>query len=285
MKVICDRKTNEHIEVGQYGEKRLEFLYNTFFGRILLKIVIMPFFSKINGIYNNTTFSKRKISKFVKKYNMNLTDYEKKEYKSFNDFFTRKKVGINIDENKSDFISPADSKLLIYKIKDELKVQIKNSTYTLSELLDCENDLEKYLNGYCLVFRLAMDDYHRYCFVDDGQVKNQKYIKGKLHTVSSISNKHKIYSQNSRICNYLKTDNFGDIIVIEVGALLVGKIKNHNNKIFKKGQEKGYFELGGSTIVILVQNNVKIDRDIIENSLNGIETTVKYGEKIGEKLC
>lgn len=285
MKVICNRETNEHIEVQQYGEKKLNFLYNTFGGRILLKIAIMPVFSKINGIYNNTIISKRKIYKFVKKYNINLTEYEKKEYKSFNDFFTRKKVEINIDENKSDFISPADSKLLIYKIEDGLKVQIKNSTYTLSELLNSENDLEKYLNGNCLIFRLAMDDYHRYCFVDDGQVKSQKYIKGKLHTVSSISNEHKIYSQNSRICNYLKTDNFGDIIVIEVGALLVGKIKNHNIKVFKKGQEKGYFELGGSTIVVLVHNNIKIDSDIIENSLNGIETKVKYGEKIGEKLC
>lgn len=285
MKVICNRQTKECIEVQQYGEKKLKILYNTFLGRILLKIVIMPIFSKINGIYNNTIFSRRKINKFIEKYNINLSDYERKEYKSFNDFFTRKKVKTNIDENKVDFISPADSKLLIYKIEDELKVQIKNSTYTLSELLNSDNDLEKYLNGYCLIFRLSMDDYHRYCFIDDGQVKKQYHIKGKLHTVSSISNNHKIYTQNSRTCNYIETENFGDIVVIEVGALLVGKIKNYDIKIFKKGQEKGYFELGGSTIVILVQDNIKIDNDIIENSLKGIETQVNYGEKIGEKIC
>ena len=272
-------------EEEQYGEKRLKFLYNTCFGRLLLKFAIMPVFSKINGIYNNTRLSKRKIDKFVQKYNINLSEYEKREYKSFNDFFTRKKVKIKIDENKTDFISPADSKLLIYKIEDELKVKIKNSTYTLPELINKNENLENYLNGYCLVFRLAMDDYHRYCFIDKGQVEEQYHIKGKLHTVSSISNKHKIYSQNSRICNYLKTENFGDIIVIEVGALLVGKIRNHNIKKFEKGQEKGYFELGGSTIVILAQNNIKIDKEIIKNSLKGIETKVKYGEKIGEKEC
>ena len=263
----------------------MKFLYNTFWGRVLLQIVIMPFFSKLNGIYNNTIFSKSKINKFIKKYNINLSDYEKKGYKSFNDFFTRKKVRVNIDENKFNFISPADSKLLMYKIEDKLKVQIKNSTYTLSELINSDKDFKKYLNGYCLVFRLAMDDYHRYCFIDDGQIKKQYHIKGKLHTISSISNNHKIYTRNTRTCNYLKTENFGDVVVIEVGALLVGKIKNHNITDFKKGQEKGYFELGGLTIVILVQNNIKIDDDIIENSLKGIETKVKYGEKIGEKIC
>jgi len=259
-------------------------LYNTFLGRVLLKIVIIPLFSKINGIYNRTILSKRKINKFIDKYNINLTDYEKKEYKSFNDFFIRKRVRVDIDENKNNFISPSDSKLLVYKVQDELKVQVKNTIYKLDELIGSEDDLKKFMDGYCLVFRLSMDDYHRYCFIDDGQVKKQKYIKGKLHTISSISDSHKIYTQNSRVCNYLKTENFEEVVVIEVGALLVGKIKNYNLKEFKKGQEKGYFELGGSTIVMLVQNNIKIDEDIIENSLNGIETRVKYGEKIGEKI-
>jgi phosphatidylserine decarboxylase len=103
--------------------------------------------------------------------------------------------------------------------------------------------------------------------------------------VRSISDKHKIYSQNSRVCNFLKTENFGDIVVIEVGAMLVGKINNYDIKKFIKGQEKGYFELGGSTIVVLTQNNIKIDDYIVSNSLKGIESKVKYGEKIGEKIC
>ena len=81
MKEIFDRESKQFIEAQQYGEKKLKFLYNTFGGRVLLKIVIMPLFSKINGIYNRTILSKRKINKFIDKYNINLTDYEKKEYK------------------------------------------------------------------------------------------------------------------------------------------------------------------------------------------------------------
>ena len=53
---------------------------------------------------------------------------------------------------------------------------------------------------------------------------------------------------------------------------------------FKKGEEKGYFEFGGSTIVLLVKKGmVKVDNDIITNSEEDIETNVKYGEKIGIK--
>ena len=284
MKIICDRNTKQSISEKQYGEKRLNFLYNTFLGRAILKVVAMPFFSKINAIYNNTKFSKVKINKFIQKYNINLSDSEKRNYKSFNDFFTRKKE-VTINENPFNFIAPADSKLTVYKIENDLKIQVKNIIYTLPELLDDEKDVKKYLNGHCLIFRLSLDDYHRYCFVDNGYVEKQRIIKGKLHTVSSISKEYKIYSKNSRVCNYLNTENFGEIIAIEVGALLVGKINNHDIKKFRKGEEKGYFELGGSTIVMLVQDNIKFDDDIIENSLKQIETKVAYGEKIGEKLC
>ena len=83
-----------------------------------------------------------------------------------------------------------------------------------------------------------------------------------------------------------KSKNFSDMVFIEVGALLVGKINNHDVCKFKKGDEKGYFSLGGSTIVIFVQKDIlKVDEDIIRNSVNGIETKVKYGEKIGVRIC
>ncbi len=274
-----NRKEEKYENDNQYGGKALNFLYNTCAGRILLKIAINPMFSKLNGIYNKSFLSKGKIKKF----NVDLSQYENKNYKSFNDFFTRKKININFDKNKLNFISPADSKLLIYKIEKGLNVKIKNSVYTLEELTHNSN-LNEFENGYCMVFRLSMDDYHRYCFVDEGTIEKQYKIKGKLHTVSSISQNHKVYSQNSRVCNYLKTKNFDNIVVIEVGALLVGKISNYNIKEFSKGQEKGFFEIGGSTIVILTKNIIKVDEDILKNSKNGIETKVSYGEKIAQKI-
>ena len=111
--------------------------------------------------------------------------------------------------------------------------------------------MTEYKNGYCLVFRLALDDYHRYCFPTSGKTKETISIKGKLHTVSSISKDYKIYSKNHRVITTLDTKEFNELLFIEVGALSVGKIINHDIDKFKACDEKGYFKMGGSTIVVL----------------------------------
>ena len=76
-------------------------------------------------------------------------------------------------------------------------------------------------------------------------------------------------------------DNLGKVVQIEVGALLIGCIRNNNQKYFIKGEEKGYFEFGGSTIILLLKDNVKIDEDIIEQINQGREVKVSIGERIG----
>ena len=66
----------------------------------------------------------------------------------------------------------------------------------------------------------------------------------------------------------------------------IGKIINYKNTMAVKGEEKGYFEYGGSTVIILYpQNVIKIDNDILKQSENCVETKVEYGEKVGEILC
>ena len=136
-----------------------------------------------------------------------------------------------------------------------------------------------------MIFRLTVDDYHRYCYVADGIKEDNVFIQGVLHTVNPLANDYfPIYKENSREYSILHTKEFGDIVMMEVGALLVGKIVNHHRKYrVLRGQEKGYFEFGGSTVVLLVKKNtVQIDADILENSAQNIETVVKFGEKIGE---
>lgn len=74
--------------------------------------------------------------------------------------------------------------------------------------------------------------------------------------------------------------------MMEVGALLVGKIENHSGAAYvQRGQEKGNFAFGGSTIILMTQKNRVIsDEDICMRSRKGIETLVQMGEKIGTAL-
>ena len=282
---IYDRKTKTYEDIVQYGAGKLDFLYNNPVGRIFLGIAVSPFVSNIYASKNAKKSSVKKIPGFIKEHNIDMSDFEDREYKSFTDFFTRKiRYGKRpVDMTPGALISPADSKLLVYEIEKDTSMRIKGRTYTVDEILADAENAKEFAGGYALVFRLTVDDYHRFCYPDKGCLISKRFIKGKLHTVSPVSKNHKIYMENTRLVNLLKTEKFGTIAYIEVGAMLIGRIVDNGTDVFEKGQEKGYFEPGGSTVIIMVRN-VEIDKDIMEQSASGIETKVRYGERIGRAL-
>ena len=282
---IYDRRTDSYEEIEQFGAGKLDFLYNNPVGRILLGIAVSPFVSNIYAKKNSRKSSVKKIPGFIADHKIDMSDYIDKEYQSFNDFFIRElKPGKRpVDMTGEALIAPCDSKLLVYEIGKDTSMRIKGRTYTVDEILDDAENAKEFAGGVALVFRLTVDDYHRFSYPDRGCVISRRMIKGKLHTVSPVSKDHKIFVENTRQVNMLKTENFGNVAYIEVGAMLVGRIVDNGVDVFERGQEKGHFEPGGSTIVILV-NNVKIDKDILEQSESGIETKVRLGERIGRAL-
>ena len=278
---IYDRKLKEVYIEKEYQKKTLNFLYNTNIGRVLLKyIVAKPFFSKVRGVYQRSCFSKKSIKPFIDKYNVDMHGFNVNDYKNFNDFFKRKK-GLMIDGSKDILISPADAKLFVYDITDDLRFDVKNSNYSLSEIIGDAWLSKQFKGGKCLVFRLCVSDYHRYINIDTGELKEVTRINGELHTVRPISKDYRIFSRNTRVVSVLDLDNLGKVVQVEVGALLIGCIRNNNQKYFIKGEEKGYFEFGGSTIILLLKDNVKLDEDIMEQINIGREVKVSIGERIG----
>lgn len=279
------RKSKAYEEVEQYGAGALGFLYNNPIGRLLLGIAVSPFVSDIYAWKKSRKSSVKDIPGFIAEHKIDMSDFEDREYDSFYDFFIRRlKPGKRpFDMAPGALVSPADSKLLVYKIGEDTHMQVKGRDYTAGEILGDEALSECFKGGYALVFRLTVDDCHRYSFPDSGKVLSRKYIKGKLHTVSPLSADHKIFYENTRNVCMLATDNFGTMAYIEVGAMLVGRIADEGADLFLKGQEKGHFEPGGST-VILFANGIKIDDDIMEQSAMGIETKVRMGERIGKAL-
>ena len=282
--LVYDRKTGAVIEEQEYGETAIRFLYDTVPGRVLLKLIaVRPYFSKLRARYQKSPISKRNILPFIQKYGIDMTEYED-TYVCFNDFFTRRRA-IPRTAAARELTAPADAKLLAYQISRDLRIQVKHDCYTLEEILKEPLDLSPFENGYCLVFRLSVSDCHRYYFMDDGEYEGRYRVKGLLHTVRPISAGYRVFCSNQREVSLLNMRNLGCVIQVEVGALLVGCVKNHDTEKFSKLEEKGYFEYGGSTILVLVGSQVKIDEDIRENSRLGLETKVEIGEKIGEIIA
>ncbi len=265
----------------------LKFLYHTIPGRVILKIITLPFISQFFGFITNRRISKLYINHFIKKNHIVMTDYPKTAYQSFNDFFTRHILPDKrpFSANPQELIAPADAKLTAYHINKDLTLNIKNSQYTIANLIQDPKLAKEYENGTCLVFRLCVDDYHRYIFIDDGQIINSQSIKGKLHTVNPIAlAKVPVFTENHRVVTTLKTSNFAKVIYIEVGALNVGKIHNQPLKKFKKGEEKGHFSFGASTIILLFKKDcIAIDQLYYDHTNENIETIVKQGMTIGLK--
>lgn len=275
------------IKINSKESLVLSFLYKTFVGRVILLLVARVSFSKVVTKFLDCKCSKIFINGFIKKYNINNELFVDREYKSFNDYFSRdkKEKYKNVDIVSNKFISPCDCKLTVYNAIDNFFC-IKNVSYDLETLLMNKQLANEYKDGYVVICRLTPDNFHRYCYIDDGYHGENIKIKGVLHTVRPVAIENiPVFITNSRSYTILNTVNFGKVIQVEVGALLVGKIKNNYvNYNFKKGEEKGLFEYGGSTIILIVKKeNVKIDDDLFENTKNGYETCINMGEKIGLK--
>ncbi len=264
----------------------LREIYTSPVGRGIMKLFVNPIISKVGGLVLNSRLSTLLIPSFIKNNGIDLEDYVDQYYNSYNEFFMRqiKKEKRPIDDSEDTIISPSDGKVSVYPVSDKLVVTIKNSNYTVTSLLRNKELAKQYRGGYLVIVRLTVDDYHRYCYPVDGCKGKNIHIKGILHTVNPIANDYvKIYKENSREYTVIKTQKFGDIIQMEVGALMVGKISNYHQELeVTKGQEKGRFEFGGSSIVLLLDSHkVKIDNELLINTKSGYETMMRMGQVIG----
>ncbi len=290
-----ERKTGE-IKIEKVpGEKYLKFLYYNPLGELPLNLVVKKkFLTEFYGKKMDKPESTKKIPSFIEEADINISEAKKniEEFTSFNDFFYRelKEGARTIDYDENVLSSPADGKILVFENLDkEKEFYIKGDKFTLEEFFGDRNLANKYKDGVFMIIRLAPIDYHRFHFPSDGVISESKLIDGLYYSVSThaIKKNFRILCENKREFSILKTEKFGDIAMFEVGATMVGGIKQSYspNTFVKKGEEKGYFYFGGSTCVLVFEKDkVQIDKDLIENTKKGIETKVYMGEKIGVSL-
>ena len=274
-------------DVSQW--KMLKWLHSSAGKATILPFAIRPFVSKVFGIWCSSSMSSHLVEKEVKRAKIDLNEFIVPEggFVSYNDFFVRKlRPGTRkISKIPREIISPADSKCIaIVDVEKAKNTFIKDTSFDLNAFL-CDSGLaKKYKNGSALIFRLSPYDYHRYHFPFDCTPMAASKVDGVLNSVSPITYMSGIMPPitNKRHISVLKTTK-GDAVLVSVGALFVGKIvEEYSPELkYKKGDECGHFELGGSTVVLIFERDLcTLRMDLIKNSEKGFETEVKMGDPI-----
>ena len=283
-----DRESGEIREERVFAEGSLRRLYGQGWERGLTdRVLTHPAVSAAYGLWQSAPWTKRKIASFAQSLGIDTSEAELpvEDYPSLNAFFARRlAAGARpIDPDPARLASPCDGRLLAYPRLGGDRLSIKGSQVSLPVLLGSEQTARAYRGGDVLVFRLAPADYHRFHFPDAGTASPAKRLGRWLHSVHPIALAGGAPAfENLRYVSTLASERFGEILLVEVGALLVGRVaQDYAPGPVTRGQEKGYFEFGGSTVVLVTPPGAAaIDRDLCDATREGLETFVKMGTGI-----
>lgn len=289
-----DRQSGLLEEEHSPSFRYLKWLYYKPLGKLSLFVLFKrKFLSSFYGRFMDSSRSKNKIKPFIKSYGVDMSDsfLAYNLFSSFNDFFTRK-----LNDGARDFlsddsllVSPCDGKILAFdKVFHFNSFYVKGQRFSIASFFRNKKLAEKFSGGSFCIIRLAPNDYHRFHFPFSGNLVNSYSFDGSYYSVSPLALKKRanIFCENKRQLSLLHSDYFGDVVFCEVGATMVGSIvKTFFGRKFIKGDEKGYFKFGGSTIIMFFEKGkVKFDTDLLNNTSFGFETSIKAGESIGVSL-
>jgi phosphatidylserine decarboxylase len=295
-----DRKTAQEKTEKVYGKFYIDLLYGTSWFSHLTSFLILWLFSHVNflsqlyGAIQKSRFSKRKIKPFIQKFQIDTSEFSDPvdSFHSFNDFFIRKLKPSSrpITSGADIAILPADGRYLVYEnIEKNDGFFVKGKKFYLEKLLRSSELAQKYAHGSMAIVRLAPVDYHRFHFPVDCIPEDPQLINGPLFSVNPTALKKyvKILAENKRVITPLKTKNFGTVLFIDVGATYVGSIHQtfDPHKPHIKGDEKGYFSFGGSSLILLFEpSRIQFDQDLIDASKNRIEVLGLMGQSLGRAV-
>jgi phosphatidylserine decarboxylase len=283
-----------------YGDKFIEWLYESNSGKALTPLICKAPLSKLYGTLQDLSLSQRKVGPFIKKFQIKMEDYipedgrtEKAPYSTFNQFFIRRfRPGKRpIVENPSEMSAFSEARYFGYEsVHDDESVPVKGHNLKPKALIANSKWEKTFEDGPLLLARLCPVDYHRYHYPDDGFIVDNYRVNGLYHSVNPLALKSKedILITNERHVTIIDTINFGKLAYIEVGAICVGKIVQSlpldKGRSFGRGEEKGYFLFGGSTVIVIGEKGKwKPSADILDNTKKGFETYLHLGMTVANK--
>ena len=279
-----DRTTGEKVVESVMGDKALRFAYETLLGRTLWPVLFgSKLVSALMGRRYDSPRSRKAIRSLAAIPGCNADEAEKPiaAYASFNDFFTRR-LKPDARPAGDGVVSPADGRLMLYLAADADKpFPLKGAVRSLRTVF--ADDAPGGLYDIAVV-RLAPVDYHRFHFPCACRTPDPvRVIPGKYHSVNPIAllRYPDVYADNERQIVACDAD-FGRFWLVDVGAFGVGTIiQTYSGDAHAKGDEKGYFKFGGSTVILVTRTGaLTYDNDLVRNSAAGIETRVRCGERI-----
>ncbi len=274
-----------------YGEGFLRWAYGNPLGRITVSVAIKRhWFSKWYGWRMDRQNSHKKIEDFIARYNVDTDEFldPVESFKTFNQFFYRQLRAESrpIEPDPVVAVFPADGRhLAIENVDDTNQFYIKGQSFNLAKFIgDCELANE-FSGGSLLISRLCPVDYHRYHFPVCGVAEDIQMLEGSLRSVSPLALRRKlsILWENRRARTFVESQQFGKVLVMEVGATCVGGMHStFKPGLVQKGAEKGYFSFGGSCVTTIFNKGaVRFDEDLLENSAQGREVYAKMGQRCG----
>lgn len=241
---------------------------------------------RLAGRYADLRLSAVHIKKFAQKNHIALT----RRYSSFNDFFSRERADVRFPAARGALGSPCQSYVTAWEgIRADRLVQAKGSYYRLDDLLSGVAPAKRFEGGVCVCCRLDTGHYHRVHFFDDGVIAAERPVAGRYDSVQPVAleKKRRLYAKNHRLVSLCRTEQFGTVAMVEVGALLVGSIVRTAplGERIPRGTVKGHFKMGGSTVLLFFEKGrVRMDKDILRQTALGNEVAVDVGEQIGRKI-
>lgn len=232
---------------------------------------------------------------FIKFHNLYMEDVLEpiENFKSFNEFFYRKLKPkarpCDAADNSKISVSPADCRSTVFESIDQAtEIWVKGREFSIKRLFgDAYPEMvDMFINGSMAIYRLAPQDYHRFHCPVDGNLGEPKQIEGEYYTVNpmAIRSSLDVYGENVRVLVPIESEEFGTVMFVCVGAMMVGStiITAEKDKTIKRTDEVGYFAFGGSTILVFYQpGKIKFDEDLVENSKGALETLVRVGMSVG----
>lgn len=275
-----------------FAERELRLLYGSpLRARLTARLLARGPFSSLYGLRQRSPQSRSRIEAFVRELGVDASEAARplSSYPSLDAFFARRlRPGARpLEPDPRALLSACDARTLVFSTWElEVPLRIKGSQVTLTELTGDAALAQRFAGGGAVVFRLAPADYHRFHFPASGWAEPARRIAGPLHSVHPIALAAGAPSfRNKRAATLIQSESFGDLLMIEVGALSVGTIEQtYRPGRVARGDEKGTFHFGGSTVVLLSERGrVRYEPELLERSAAGAETLLRVGVRIGSQ--